>query len=207
MRLMAIVMLMLVGCLGLPAEGWAQIFGQRTLGNTLSRRSRPGELSGGERFVRENRARRDFVGRDIREIRRFVGAQQASVTGAARPASMDLRPTQQADVNRNVRRPSSRRAAVYPPKLEIGFNVPPPARLGTTLEARMAKIPRLRQVTPMRVTVHERTAILEGEVASPHDRLLAEQLARLEPGIDRVRNLLVVAPESAVEPLRPPAPR
>ncbi|MGE0537977.1 MAG: hypothetical protein AB7O68_23640 [Pirellulales bacterium] len=38
-----------------------------------------------------------------------------------------------------------------------------------------------------------RTAILEGVVASEHDRLLAAELARLEPGVSAVENRLRLA--------------
>jgi hypothetical protein len=54
---------------------------------------------------------------------------------------------------------------------------------------------------PLAVKLQGQTAILEGEVATDHDRRVAEQLVRLEPGVWEVRNLLIVA----APPTRSPA--
>ncbi len=47
--------------------------------------------------------------------------------------------------------------------------------------------------SPARVEMIGRKVILRGEVASEHERRLAEQLARLEATVDQVENQLVVA--------------
>lgn len=67
------------------------------------------------------------------------------------------------------------------------------------LTARLERASRVRFQSPVAVTLREGTAILQGVVASEHDRELAEQLARLEPGVLQVQNELVVvaAGESA----------
>lgn len=44
----------------------------------------------------------------------------------------------------------------------------------------------------LEVTIQDQTVVLRGEVSTEHGRLLAEQLARLEPGIWKVRNELTV---------------
>ena len=194
-----LIILWLVCCL-LPALSQtsnAQLFGARQLGNTLSRRPKPGELTGSERFLRENRNRREFVGRDQRELRRFIGARQASVNGAVAPAAADLRPLQKSDANRS-NTSSRRRTTVYPPKLQLGFpvRVLPAERLESALRSRLEQA-RLGLQGTIEVLVEGRTATLEGMVASPHDRALAEQLCLLEPGIDRVDNRLKVQPTTA----------
>jgi hypothetical protein len=52
--------------------------------------------------------------------------------------------------------------------------------------------PQIGKRSSIRVFVQNETAILRGEVATPHDRELAENLARFEPGIWDVKNEIVV---------------
>ena len=78
----------------------AQMFGSRPLGRPLSRRPSPGgaggmsqlddvgTLQGNERFIRANRTAADFVGPDLRELERFIGALQASARAAAAANSL-----------------------------------------------------------------------------------------------------------------------
>ena len=49
--------------------------------------------------------------------------------------------------------------------------------------------------SPIRVSVVNGTAILRGVVGSPHERTLIANMARLEPGIERISNQLTVASE------------
>jgi hypothetical protein len=59
------------------------------------------------------------------------------------------------------------------------------------------------------VSMEGRTAVLSGTVASEHDRVLAERLALLEPGVSAIRNELVVASANAPTAAQPtglPAP-
>lgn len=105
--LLAFAVVVLLNCAG---EASAQLFGQRNLGSSLSRRSsasartssasrqRQGQQSSGRllteslftdvgsfkenaRYVRENRQATDFVGADSAETRGFVGTQQATDLG------------------------------------------------------------------------------------------------------------------------------
>jgi hypothetical protein len=55
--------------------------------------------------------------------------------------------------------------------------------------------------SPMEVTVQNETATLRGKVATEHDRLLAEHIARFEPGVRFVKNELTVA-KPAPQPAR-----
>jgi len=66
----------------------------------------------------------------------------------------------------------------------------------------LERMPQIMKRSPIRVTVVGETAILRGRVASNHDRELAENLVRLEPGIWEVRNELLVeeSPRVAAAP-------
>ena len=94
-------------------------------------------------------------------------------------------------------------ATRVPATLKVAFEVPPPnaARISTQLARRLAETRSIRSLTPIRVELRGRTAILRGQVASEHDRGLAEQMARLEAGIAEVYNEIEVAGQSpAKEP-------
>ena len=54
----------------------------------------------------------------------------------------------------------------------------------------------------MQVSLAGRKAVLKGAVKTAHDRVLAEQLLLLEPGVSDVVNQLVVAvsPETVMSP-------
>lgn len=56
----------------------------------------------------------------------------------------------------------------------------------------LQRIPPIRQGGPIQVIMDNDTAILRGRVATVADRELAENLARLEPGVWQVRNELIV---------------
>ncbi len=81
--------------------------------------------------------------------------------------------------------------------VRLGFKVQP-------LDVDQAVAATLRQVQnagkiqtlgALDVSVKKGVAVLRGTVATPHDRLLAEQLVRLEPGVRQVRNELKIAPQ------------
>ena len=65
----------------------------------------------------------------------------------------------------------------------------------------MANVKRIQFRGPMQISIAQRTATLRGAVASEYDRMLAEQLIRLEPGIRQVQNELTVA--AAPAPAKP----
>jgi osmotically-inducible protein OsmY len=64
----------------------------------------------------------------------------------------------------------------------------------------IAKTAQVRKLSPIRVTEQGDTLILRGRVATRADRDLAENLARLEPGVWNVRNELVVGGEPDTSP-------
>jgi hypothetical protein len=80
-----------------------------------------------------------------------------------------------------------------PPPIQLGFAPPrsfeDPAAAVAQLIGRVSQIEKRSTIT---VAVENETAVLRGRVATERDRLLAENLARFQPGIWRVRNELVV---------------
>lgn len=61
------------------------------------------------------------------------------------------------------------------------------------LAQRLERVLQNGMQSPLEVTVQDQTATLRGEVATEHDRLLAEHIARFEPGVRFVENELTVA--------------
>jgi osmotically-inducible protein OsmY len=96
-------------------------------------------------------------------------------------------------------------------RLSLGFTPSgaAPALVAQRFEGRLAKTSHIEAITPVKVTMEGSTAILQGTVASEHQRDLARRLAMLEPGISDVRNELTVrraapAPEPTSAPSSTP---
>lgn len=195
-------------------QAGAQMFGPRVLGQSLSRQPGPnlaaaeeiGELTGRERFIRGNRSTRDFVGTDMADTPNFVGLQQGRSRGTIRSAIINLQPPQQPNVNQPQPRDPSP-ALPYAPRLQLGFTPPEvaPTVIAEDIAANVAEALALRHpeqtVGPLVVSMQGRTAILQGEVASEHERLLAQQLTLLEAGVSSVQNELTIVGESSDETL------
>jgi hypothetical protein len=84
--------------------------------------------------------------------------------------------------------------------LRVGPEILAPAnpQLSAVVTRGLARSMRLPTGAPVEVSIRtDRTALLRGVVASAHDRELAEQLVRLEPGVAEVVNELQVAPTGA----------
>lgn len=104
----------------------------------------------------------------------------------------------------------SRSQVVVRTRLRVGFTHPtaPPSAVISSLE-RSLRTPQIRiGEVPLNVSTTETArgtvAVLSGTVATPEDRLVAEQLALLEPGVWQVQNdLKVVSPAASLLP--PPA--
>jgi len=93
--------------------------------------------------------------------------------------------------------------------IELAFAAPRPAveQVAPALTARLERTSRIRFQSPVAVTLREGTAILQGVVGSEHDRELAEQLVRLEPGVLQVQNeLLVLSASTENTPRSLPGP-
>lgn len=148
-----------------------------------------------------------FVGATAQQAQQgFVGAAQAGgnqrggrgTTGAAgmtgvspmmafglgaRLGGMNSSRSQQNGNNRSLRATVS-----------LGFTPPAadPNQVGSAMARRLAALPALHWKTRPQVQMQGQTAILRGEVATQHDRDLAERVVRLEATVDQVQNQLVV---------------
>jgi hypothetical protein len=97
-------------------------------------------------------------------------------------------------------------------KLRVGFSYP--AVAPTQVTARLANTLNMPAIqtsgSPLSVstasTDQGTVVVLRGTVATAEDRMVAEQLALLEPGISKVQNELTVATPPASEPLPGPLP-
>lgn len=115
----------------LPTSAKAQLFGKRTVGGSFQPRVGPGasrtdtavedtgNIQGSERFLRENRSGRDFVGSDRREQQGFVGSQQALGTGRVRAATEGLETADDPTARINPPLSPLRARAMYYPRLVI----------------------------------------------------------------------------------------
>ena len=190
------------------------LFGQRSLGGSLSKRSRPGAtaasqstpgtVESGRRFLREERSVSDFVGSNTtaEAASGFVGGQSAataavsSVTGLTEEARPPLnRP--------RIIRPTG----LYAERLTLSSDV---FDVGSTSSSISEDTPRIseslqsfiqaRSVT-IEVSPADHSAILRGAVPSEADRQQTELLVMFEPGIRKVVN------ELTVDSSLPPIPR
>lgn len=188
----------------------AQLFGaQRDLGTPLSarqgtllRRDDGPTIDGNERFVRGNRQQGEFVGGDRRDLRGFIGAEQAIGVGRVRSAVESLREFRDRSQSLNQPLQLPAKDEMYLPRLVMDFEVPPSANERRTQEVSF-RLERLWEVTgrlPVEVSVEDRTAILRGKVPSAKIAEQLEILLSFEPGIDEIQNNLVFGDRAIVPP-------
>jgi hypothetical protein len=75
-------------------------------------------------------------------------------------------------------------------------------KLNSAIAQHLTNLPSIHWSLPARVELQGGTAILRGVVATEHERDLAELVLRLDPTVDQVENLLLVAPSRAESPKR-----
>lgn len=73
----------------------------------------------------------------------------------------------------------------------------PPQQIQTAVSQRFSQLPSNAGVSGVNIRMDGRTAILTGRVGSASDRRMSELLLRLEPGVSRVQNDILVEPVSA----------
>jgi osmotically-inducible protein OsmY len=223
---------------GMSGGGSSGMFGNRSLGGGLSAGQRTfggsqsgqmgagnvGQVNSSDRFLRNNRRAGQFVGANAQTARRLVGNAQAgagasglagqrgmnSQGGAgmygAGGAGMRRFGQGQGQGAQGGRSNTPTMRSEY--KVAFDYAALPPSKLSSTVAQRLADTPAIRMHSPIQVEMQGRTAVLRGVVATEHDRVLAEQMARLEAGIEQVQNEIVVGPpEKASSPLpvSPPA--
>ena len=148
-----------------------------------------------------------FVGADAGDMQSFVGDVQAGQRRQTSVQGVSSRSSGRSNRSGGFGRGASRgrrTATQFRSTIRVGFSrsVVAPSRVSTALAQRLSRSRRVQTVSPVEVVIQGRTATLRGVVATGYDRALAEQLARLEPGIGQVRNELVVA----VTPAEPELP-
>jgi hypothetical protein len=82
-------------------------------------------------------------------------------------------------------------------RLRSAVNVPatPPARVQQVATRRFQSLANRPQLRGIQVTMQGRTAMIRGNVGTERDRRMSELLIRLEPGVSRVDNQVVVTSE------------
>jgi len=83
------------------------------------------------------------------------------------------------------------------------YHQPNSEKLSTSLTQSLSKVSAIHAQTPIEVEIQDRTAILRGVVTTSHDRALAEQWIRLEPGIGQIQNEIVVADSDSQQSSQP----
>ncbi|MHB8897703.1 MAG: BON domain-containing protein [Thermoguttaceae bacterium] len=167
--------------------------------------------------MRDNR-QGAFVGADAADTG-FVGAASSDASGGSRNSrSMRRGGGGSSRGNANQRGGRGGQEDEIRSVLQLGF-IPPnpasvmpsraPAAVASELAGRMERSTRIQKLSPLQVSIAQGTATLRGSVATEHDRLLAERLVLLEPGIGKVENLLQVPsaqPAQEVPALLQPMP-
>lgn len=177
-----------------------------------------GQADGSARYVRGNRAVGDFVGADTGDAR-VAGVMETGGAGGGRGGTQQFTSLLSGGRNGNAlgqllsgqlnqggnqrtRSSAGGNMALRIP-IRMDFTPTPVAtsRFTAQFQRRLGKLPGLTTVGPIQVVLEGETVVLRGVVASEGDRLLAADLAKLEPGIDEVKNELTVQSlaESAAE--------
>ena len=198
LRSLAVLILLVVFCENCSAQG---LFGERNLGGTLSRRTRPnpstnpGTIEEGRRFLRDERSVNDFVGSNTtaEAASGFVGGQSTATTAVS--SVVGLREEARPRLNRpRIIRPTG----IYAERLTLSGDIVNPES-GTSTNG--AAIPRIsdslqsfiqQRAVTIEASPEDRSAILRGAVPSEADRRQIELLVMFEPGIKTVVNELTV---------------
>lgn len=186
---------------GISGRGAQGSGGQGTIaGTTQQGDATIGTITGSERYLRDNRQPGSFVGTDSADAQNFVGGSGGA--GGFFQGLSGLLQLDSANANSQGNQASAQQTVRVLRQVAFDPPLPPQGEVGTRLSARLSETPGIRSLGPVQVEVIQRTAILRGMVATDHDRVIAELLVGLEPGISQVQNDLTVAP--TVTP--PPAP-
>ena len=202
---------------GDAAGGSSGMFGNRQMGGSLSAGQgtmmsgsnltsmmnqviqSAGTLTGNEPFL--NRQPGQFVGTDANAAQSVMSAMYGSETNMPQNTyqSMNTQTVAQPSMQLNN---GMQQTPQFRTRMAIGFSYAPAnaTAVAATLVKRLQGRHGIKSSAPIEVAVQGQTAILRGEVLSDHDRLLAEQLLRLEPGIWLVQNELKVSSAAAATP-------
>jgi hypothetical protein len=151
--------------------------------------------NGPKRYLRGNRSRLDFVGSNRTDLSGFVGSEQALGVGGVPSAADSLRLETTRNAKTNKPLPAQPAKGMYYPRLEIAFDTTPSqGELLPVGDASMDIRERVAQVSggSVNVMMSGNTAILRGTVSSVRTSELLTQLLTFEPGVNGVKNELVV---------------
>jgi len=165
-----------------------------------------GQISGNERFLRQNRDPGQLVGGSAQGIGSLRGQTDA---GTPTPSGMFNDQSTRFNAmnqfgganNASMFNAMSRQRQQLRVPLRLGPNgvsssaMVPGVASGPNLRVQkhLARIPQLKNSGSLAVEMEGRVAVLRGEVSSQHERDLVARLVLLEPGIADVRNELQVA--------------
>ncbi len=163
--------------------------------------------------MRGSRQPGQFVGADSADATNFFSQLQGGFGGNS---LQNLAGRRQDFQNNN--QGGGRSRSPLPPRLTLGFNYSGPGelRVSTQLTRLVSKLPNLGIMEPVTVSMIGDTAVLQGRVATAHDREVIAQVALLEPGVGSVQNDLQVGtapveiqpvPPPIPDPFAPPAPK
>lgn len=189
MKILIISGLLLTGLMAENAS--AQLFGSRT-GSRSTQRGATQAQSIAERFQREERSTEDFVGRRNTDLVGLPTNQTSVISSIA-----GLREEQRPSLNRPR---IHRTAGLYPERLALdpalrqsSLSAAPTGQTERTLSPGLKSFMDSRQLD-LDASASGQSVGLSGEVASGHERQVAELVLMFEPGIDSVKNGLTVNP-------------
>jgi osmotically-inducible protein OsmY len=171
-----------------------------------------GQISGNERFLRENRDPGQLVGGTAQGVGNLRGQTDATGQGTSGmlggQSGINSRYQMSNLFNSGMFNTSRQQRQQLRVPLRIGPNsfpfssATPAVTTGPNLRVqnRLARIPQLKNGSSLKVEMEGQVAVLRGEVASQHERDLVGKLVLLEPGIADVRNELQVGPEPSPKP-------
>jgi osmotically-inducible protein OsmY len=83
-----------------------------------------------------------------------------------------------------------------PIRVEVGFSAPRPAAtaIATNIQARVGQIVAQRNLGQARVDLQDGIVVLSGTAPTDSQRMVIENIVRMQPGVSVVRNEIVVAP-------------
>lgn len=182
-------------------------------GSTMADQSSVGQISGSERFMRDQRQAGQFVGADSGENTGLVGAVQSGAGGQLGGQNMGLGGLGQGGLgqggfgnqrgnqqqlnqfggNQMGGRGGMGQTAIRPTlAIDFQYTAIPSAQVATALTVRLDRITQLNRLSPLTVTLENGVAVLRGAVATERDRDLAVRLVRLEPGVRDVVSELTI---------------
>lgn len=160
-------------------------------GQGLQSSSTVGQVNSNARYLRDSSSAGGFVGGG--QSQGFTGQVNASNNSGTR-SGVGGGNRNSTFTNRNTKFSSNEIRA----RLSIGFETPTPSPASQTarLERRIQNSHWIKKRLPISVIIaDDGTAVLQGTVDRPYDRLLAERLVRLESGVSRIDNQLAIAGE------------